>query len=140
VIAYFDTSALIALLIEEPISERSAALWDEFDRLVAVSLVYVEARAALAQAERMARLSRSDLRQAVAALADLYAQLDRIAVTEELASHAGDLAEDHGLRAYDAVHLAAALLVADAGLVVVTGDRTLRRAATAAGLATANLD
>jgi uncharacterized protein len=140
VIAYFDTSAILPLLIEEPTSERSGALWDESDRLVGVPLLYAEARAALAQAERTSRLSGSDLRVAVAGLSDLYVQIDRVAVTEGLVSRAGELAERHGLRGYDAVHLAAALLVADAELVFVTGDRSLRRAAVAAGLATANLD
>jgi predicted nucleic acid-binding protein len=40
-------------------------------------------------------------------------------------------------RGYDAVHLAAALTVADDDLVVVTGDGELATAATDAGLALA---
>jgi hypothetical protein len=42
----------------------------------------------------------------------------------------------HPLRAYDAVHLAAAVAVASDDLVVIAGDRALISAAQAAGLAT----
>ena len=56
-IAYFDTSALIPLLIDEPASVRAARLWDEAARVVSVRLAYPEARAGLARAGRMGRLS-----------------------------------------------------------------------------------
>ena len=56
-IAYFDTSALLPLLIDEPGSERAGRLWDEADHVVSVRLIYVEARAALAQARRLERLA-----------------------------------------------------------------------------------
>jgi hypothetical protein len=39
-------------------------------------------------------------------LEDLYAELRTVAIDEPLARHAGDLAAEHGLRGYDAVHLA----------------------------------
>jgi uncharacterized protein len=42
VIAYFDTSSIVPLLIEEPGSETAGRLWDEADRLVSIRLVYVE--------------------------------------------------------------------------------------------------
>ncbi len=138
-IAYFDTSAVVPLLVNEPGSDGAAALWDGAERLVGVSLVYAEARAALAQAARLGRLDVADLRRAVDDLAFLYAQLDRVAVTDDLVVQAGELAERHALRGYDAVHLAAGLLVADADVVFVTGDKALGQAAHESGLATANL-
>ena len=52
---------------------------------------------------------------------------------------AGDLAETHALRGYDAVHLASALAIADDRTVMVTTDRHLRTAARNVGLATAKL-
>jgi uncharacterized protein len=59
--------------------------------------------------------------------------MDAIEVTSVLAQSAGDLAEIHGLRGYDAVHLAAAILIsAD---VVVSADAELLAAAIASGLA-----
>lgn len=48
-----------------------------------------------------------------------------------LARSASALAERHGLRGYDAVHLAAALSLDDPELVVATWDRALHRAALA---------
>ena len=50
---------------------------------------------------------------------------------------AGDLADQLGVRGYDAVHLAAAETLADPDLVVVAGDSRLCDAATALGLAVA---
>jgi uncharacterized protein len=57
-----------------------------------------------------------------------------IEVDDPLARAAGELAEEFSLRALDAVHLAAALAVAEPDLVVATWDRRLADAARAAGL------
>ena len=139
-IAYFDTSALIPLLIEEPASVPAARLWDEATRVASVRLAYPEARAGLARAARMGRLSPAGLRAAVSGLEVLDRQLFHIEVTARLATRAGDLAEAVALRGYDAVHLAAAESIADRDLVMVTGDIALRSAAGALGMATAVLD
>jgi predicted nucleic acid-binding protein len=137
VITYFDTSALVPLLIAEPGSRAARQLWDGATRVVSVRLVYPEARAALAQARRAGRLTARQLRTAVRSLDDLYTQLDLVEVSERLAHQAGELAERRELRAYDAVHLAAALLIDDPELVLAAGDLELLAAATASGLATA---
>jgi hypothetical protein len=139
VIAYFDTSALVPLLIKEAGSEPAGRLWDGADRIVSVRVVYPEARAALAQAHRLGRVTAQGLRSAVDDLDRRCEQLDLLDIDGALAKQAGDLAEQHALRGYDAVHLAAAHRVNDAELVVVAGDRPLLAAATAAGLATASI-
>jgi len=139
VIAYYDTSAVVPLLIAEPGSARAATLWDQADRVVSVRLLYPEARAALAYAERLGRLSHRQLRVAVAEFDDRWSQLDLVEVDEQLAFRAGALAEAHGLRGYDAVHLAAADRIRDADLVVVAGDGALLNAASAEGITIANL-
>lgn len=59
-IAYFDTSALIPLLIEEPRSPRAGRVWDVAEHVTSVRLIYTEARAALARAARLGRLSSTD--------------------------------------------------------------------------------
>ena len=51
-----------------------------------------------------------------------------------LSRQAGELAEQLGLRGYDAVHLASALTLGDA-TTVVTWDEELRRAAAGSGCA-----
>ena len=137
-IAYFDTSALIPLLVDEPGSERASRLWDVADNVVAVRLIYAEARAALAQAARLGRLAAADLATAIDALEGLYANLDLLEVDERLVRRAGELAQHHALRGYDAVHLAAAERIRDDTTVMVAGDRDLCTAARTLGMAVAD--
>jgi hypothetical protein len=136
-IAYFDTSAMVPLLVHEPGSERASLLWGEADHVVGVRLVYVEARAALAMAWRNERISRSGLRTAVAGLGRLYGQMDIVEASEAVVHRAGVLAESHALRGYDAVHLAAAEALGDQEIILVAGDGALCQAAEALGLAVA---
>jgi hypothetical protein len=65
---------------------------------------------------------------------NFWIDLERIGVTASIARSAGDLAEEHALRAYDAVHLASALSLADDELAIVSADRELLDAAAAVGL------
>ena len=133
-IAYFDTSAVIPLLIGEPSSATCVRMWNEAARSVSVRLLYPEARAALARAERMGRITKRQHEVAVAELETIITEIDHVEVTAQLARNAGDLAQVHQLRGYDAVHLAAAMAALDAELVLVTGDNYLAGAARAQGL------
>jgi len=137
VIAYFDTSALVPLIVSESSSVTCGRLWNEATRVISTRLVYPEARAALAQAERMRRLTTTELGQAVEDLDAIALEISYLEITAELAASAGDLAQTHGLRGYDAVHLASAALVSDEELVLVTGDRGLGAAARTIGIAVA---
>jgi predicted nucleic acid-binding protein len=83
----------------------------------------------------MGRIDPSTLRSAVRAIDELYAEFHVIGIDGALAQSAGELAELHRLRAYDAVHLASAISVEDDGLVAVTWDRDLADAAVACGYA-----
>jgi len=138
VIAYFDTSALIPLLIEEPGSVRAGRVWDVAAHVTSVRLIYTEARAALALAARLERLASADLTTAIDALDGLYDQLDLVEVDDLLVRRAGALAQHHALRGYDAIHLAAAERVRHETTVMVAGDRDLCAAAGALGLAVAS--
>jgi predicted nucleic acid-binding protein len=60
---------------------------------------------------------------------DLSCELDVIGLDATLARAAGELAERHALRGYDAVHLASALAIDDPRLVMATWDRDLAAAA-----------
>jgi len=139
VIAYYDTSAVVPLLIAEPGSTRAATLWDAASRAVSVRLVYPETRAALAQAQRLGRLTAGILRRAVTEFDALFEEIDVVEVDDALARRAGDLAEFHGLRGYDAVHLAAAQRVQVPEFVLLAGDDELLRAAAAEGMPTAEI-
>ncbi len=97
-------------------------------------LVYPEARAAMAAAHRAGRVGPRRLRTAVEGVEELYGALRVIALDEPLARAAGDLAERHALRGYDAVHLASALAIDAPGeLIVATWDQELAAAAVAEG-------
>jgi len=58
-------------------------------------------------------------------------------VSDEVVHLAGDLADGVGLRGYDAVHLATALLAGPADVLFATWDSALAEAAAGAGLVTA---
>jgi predicted nucleic acid-binding protein len=139
VITYFDTSAVVPLLIAEPGSTRAASLWDGADRVVSVWLIYPETRAALAQATRLGRLTARQLRDAVNGFDSLFEEIDLVEVDDVLARRAGQLAEVRQLRGYDAVHLAAAERVRDPNVVVIAGDGALLEAAAAEGMAVGEL-
>jgi predicted nucleic acid-binding protein len=137
VIAYFDTSAIVPLIIEEATSETCRRLWNEATRVASVRLLYPETRAALARAERMGRLTSRQLASAVDDLEAVIAELDVIEVSSDIAHAGGEFAQRFGLRGYDAVHLAAGLAMNDDEVVFVTGDHDLAAAARGAGMATA---
>jgi predicted nucleic acid-binding protein len=113
-------------------------LWDRADLLVSSQLVFPEARAALAAATRAGRIDEPTHVSAVATLEDLYAQLRIIAIDEPLAREAGDLAGQHALRGYDAVHLACALHLEGDDILLATWDNALNSAARATGQLIAN--
>lgn len=136
-IAYFDTSAIVPLLVDEAGTRVAGELWDSAGRIVTARLALVEARAALAQATRLRRITAPQRRSAVRALDSLFGQVDLVDIDDDLVRDASELAEHQALRAYDAVHLAAARRIADGDLVMVAGDRALLDAASAVGLAVA---
>ena len=136
-IAYFDTSSVVPLLINEPSTDACNRLWNAAEKVVAVPLLYPEARAAVARAQRMGRITEPQLVVAVAELDLLFDEVEQIEITTALARRAGVLAQVHSLRGYDAVHLAGATMAPDPELVFATADRDLAKAAAASGLAVA---
>jgi hypothetical protein len=136
VITYFDTFALLKLVVEEAGSDRVATVWDAADAAAAAALVLVEARVALAAAARVGRLAPSQHQSAKRGVASLVDQLAIVKVSESLIAEAADLAEQQALRGYDAVHLAAALTVG--ATVMASADRELCQAAERRGLHVAN--
>ncbi|MFW2336180.1 type II toxin-antitoxin system VapC family toxin [Ilumatobacter sp.] len=127
-----DTSTLIELIVDEEGSDRAELIWQSADSVASVSLVVVEARAALAAAERGKRLSTAQLRVAKTELAAFADGLHLVEVTEELIESAAQFAETESLRGYDAIHLAAALFVG--AEVLTSADRALCEAAARQGL------
>ena len=137
-IVYFDTSALVPLLVAEPSSARCRELWDIADVAVTSRLGHVEAAAALAQAVRAGRVDESAHRLALERLDELWSSVAPVEIDMSLMRRASELAAHHALRGYDAVHAASAELVADESTVAASGDRALLRAWLALGLSTSD--
>lgn len=106
---YLDTSALVKLYVDEPLSHDLATAVEEADAIATSLLAYAEARAVFARARREARLSAHAYRQCVEAFAEDWTRYITVEVIDRLVKEAGDLAAHRGLRGYDAVHLASAL-------------------------------
>lgn len=120
------------LLDDESGAALAHDLWEQADVVISSQLLYPEARAAAAAAQRAGRTGRRWLDTAAAVIEELYEELRVIALDDALARTAGDLAERHALRGYDAVHLASALAIDVPGdLLIATWDRELAAAAVA---------
>lgn len=117
-------------------TEVAFELWDTGAPVASSVLVYPESRAALAAARLDGRLTAGAHSQAVEGLGEALGKLLIVQLDGALAEHAGQLADEHALRGYDAVHLASALTL---GLdtQLVTWDRDLSQAAQENGLGVA---
>lgn len=135
-IAYFDTSAFAKLVIDEPGTDEARAAWRDASRKVSSRLLYVESRAAVARAARSGRTTRRRAISARNVIDDLWQEVTRVDPAEQLIQRAAELSDRHGLRAYDAVHLASCESVGDDDVVLVAADGNLLSAARSHGLAT----
>lgn len=136
-IAFFDSSAFLKLLIDEPGRDEAVRMWDESDVVAASRLALAEVSAAIAAARRAARLDAGSERRARADWADYWAAAHVVDMTAAVATAAAKLAERLVLGGADAVQLSSALTVAAGGTVLVTWDRRLADAAIECGLAVA---
>lgn len=127
---------LVKLVIEEHGSDDAAWLWDGADAVVTSRVAHPEVRAALAAAHRDARLDATAHQQAKAEWDAFHQALRMVELTSQLERDAADLAEQHALSGFDAVHLASALTLAQLPRIVATWDTHLLRAAQSSGLDT----
>lgn len=122
----------VNLLLTSPASE---------DRYIS-RIAHVEINAALARRRQAGALSASDVLLAQTALKqDMRLCLNVLEITPALIEEAATMADTHGLRAYDAVQLASALVLHRhrvtlglAPVVLVSADLELNAAAIAEGM------
>jgi uncharacterized protein len=141
-LVYFDSSALVKLVVEESGSDLVAELWDNCDAALSSRLAYPEVRTALAASARNHDLGDDDLVAAERAWEEFWAATRPVELTAAVEQQAGQLAKSYALRGADAVHLASALAINDPDLVVAVWDRRLHAGVRTAGVrvAPANLD
>lgn len=136
-IAYFDVSGLLPLVLREPGTATVRRLWDAASVRVSSRLLYVEGAAVLTRARHADRLTDEQWRAATALLDGIWARLHVVNLGEELVRDAAELARQWGLPGNAAVHCASARRFAADDAVVVSGDRQLLTACRGLGLATA---
>jgi len=138
-IAYLDTSALVKLYVPEEGYRALRAHAARSEALATSMVAYPEARAAFAH---LLRTGRTTVRQHARRMRRLNTDWDgfvRIELTPELIREAGDVAELHGLRGFDSIHLASGLWLKErsaAAVVFMAYDRRLHAAAALAGMST----
>lgn len=138
-ILYLDASALVKRYVAEAGSADVARLIAIADIAGTAVISRAEVSAALAKAARMGLLSRPEAEAALQAFRTQWPDLVRLQLTEVVLAQADALAWEHGLRGYDAVHLATARFwQASLGepVTLATFDRQLWQASADAGLVT----
>jgi predicted nucleic acid-binding protein len=125
-VRFWDTSALVPLLVVEAETARAERWLREDAAVVVWTLTRVELLSALA---RRRRQDPAAARRVQAARRELLAAWDRwseVTAVDLVRRHAERLVESHPLRAADALQLGAAIVAADdspAGFEFVTFDR-----------------
>ena len=107
-ILYLDTSAFIKLYVNEPGADIIRAAVAETDQVHAHWITYPEMRSALARLHRMGRPSSEMFNRCKREFEKDWDLVSAIMLDERVLRRAGELAERHGMRGYDSVHLAAA--------------------------------
>jgi len=134
-IVYFDTSALVPIVVAEPTTHTCRRIWDDADRRVSSRLTCVEVAAALAMAERQRRMSAEQHGEAWSSFAEIWPAADTVELTPELSEDAAGLTRTLAVRGYDAVHCASAASLDDTDLVAAAGDARLLAAWRSLGIA-----
>jgi predicted nucleic acid-binding protein len=124
---YLDASALVKRYVEEEGSEEVLHAMDAANAWAMCRIGFAETVRAVCLAGGSKAIKRVE--------ADWLA-FDVVEVDKGLAEHAAELAVTTELRSLDALHLAAALVLAAEDLTIATWDVRLHRAARERGLST----
>ena len=109
---FWDSSAILPLLLDERTSASVAAVYEDDERQVVWCLTEVEAVSALARRERQGGKP-VDVERARTTLKILSERWEEVTSVESVRTRAIRLLGTHGLRAADALQLAAALVFCD---------------------------
>jgi uncharacterized protein len=141
---YMDASAIVKYYLWEPGNQWVTRVLDQsgLHRIASVELVAVEVVCALTRAHREGRIGLSLRDGSIRRfMSDTKTRLELVVVSQGVLGRATQLAHRHPLRAYDAIHLAAALELASEAIrfefpppVFVSADGRLLAAAQAEGL------
>jgi predicted nucleic acid-binding protein len=97
-IVYFDSSALVKLVLDETGSDIAAALWNACDAALSSRLAYPEVCAALAAAGRNHALTKSEVTAATAEWEVFWAAMRPVELSADVERPAGALAARNSAR------------------------------------------
>lgn len=141
-IVYADTSALVKLYVQESHSDQVAETYDAASVVATVLIAFVETHAAFSRALRTDALAEDDATQARISFEHNWSDFLIVDVDNALVEAGARLTRQFPLRAFDAVHLAAAVRIQsrlDEPFLFACFDRQLNAAATSVGLNTLKL-
>ena len=136
-IVYLDASALVKRYVAEAGSTAVGKLIDQAEALGTSVISRAEVSAAFAKAVRVKFVTRDAAASVMKQFSADWPHFIRLQLSETLVARAASLAWEQGLRGYDAVHLATALVWQETlrkPVLVATFDRQLWQGAQATGL------
>jgi predicted nucleic acid-binding protein len=136
-VRFWDSSAIVPLLLEEPARERLLAMLESDPVMVAWWATPVELVSTLSRRERDGGISLEDVTASIERLRSLERAWHTVLPSDAIRSRAQRLLRVHPLRAADGLQLAAALSIAGdepASLAFVSLDQRLSDAARREGL------
>ena len=107
---FWDTSAVVPLLIDEPFAPRVLQLLERDEEMVVWWATGVECRSAIVSARRLERITAETAQRALELLEQLEAAWYEVSPAEEVRRQAYRLLRIHPLRAADALQLSAAIM------------------------------
>jgi predicted nucleic acid-binding protein len=134
---YWDSSALVPLLVTEPFTEHMRRELEEDPAIVTWVWTRVEIAGAIERLAREGNLSMPDRRASIERVARLASNWNEVVDVSAVRARAITLLGRHALRAADAAHLGSALWLAGddpSALQFVCLDRRLAEAAEREGL------
>jgi len=140
-VTYLDTSALVKHFVLEAGSTEVRGLLTREPLIASATIAYVELYSGLTRRHREGNLSQLQYRLACQRVERDWLALVKVELGAEILSSARGLIQRHGLRAFDAIHLASALglqAIANEPVTFVAADQRLLRAAAGERLATLN--
>ena len=110
---YWDTSAILPLIVDEPVREPLLELYEADPQVVAWWATPVEIASAVSRREREGALSAKEAEVALKAAKRLAAAWHEVVPSDSIRRTAERLLRVHAVRAADSLQLAAALIAAN---------------------------
>jgi len=135
---FWDSSALVPLMLIEPRSHDIEQLLDRDDHIATADIASLEVTSAIWRRKHRRELTVEEIRLAETVFARLTRKWIRIEQSSDVVQRALVLLSRHPLRTLDAIQLASALVLAGSNrnLPIVTLDARLATAARAEGFPT----